>query len=124
MPEPTLQSILDAVNSVGTKLSIIEAQVHDLRSDRDDHEARLRGVEQRTDEGRRIDGLEIRVNQHDRIMTSHVERIGRIESDVPSIKKQVEQATLDLKPRRIDPIALVGVLVAASAIILTLIFKY
>ena len=118
MPEPTLRDILDAVNRVSTKLTLIESQVSDLRSDRDDHEKRIRLVEQRTDETRRIDALEVRVTQHDAGFTKLGERLGAVESGLFNLDKVVEK----LHAPRAPVVAYVAVILSAVSIVVVTVF--
>jgi chromosome segregation ATPase len=118
MVEPTLREILDAVNKVSSKLTLIESQVMDLRSDRDDHEKRIRSVEQRTDEGRRIDALETRITQHDAAFTKLGERIGSLEAGVFNVEKSVEK----LQTPKTAPVTYAAVILSAVSIMVVVIF--
>lgn len=118
MPEPTLREILDAVNKVSSKLTLIESQVMDLRSDRDDHEQRIRSVEQRTDEGRRIDALETRITQHDAAFTKLGERIGSLETGAFGLEKSVEK----LHTPKTAPVTYAAVILSAVSIVVVTIF--
>lgn len=118
MDDPLLKQILDGVNDVKANLRIIESQVTDLRSDRDDHEKRLRNVEARTDETRRIDALETRVTQHDAAFTKQGERVGSLESVVTAVEKSVERNATP----RIHPIAYVSAGLSAISVIVVALF--
>ena len=118
MSDATLNDILAAVNGVSSKLVVIESQVNDLRDDRNDHERRLRTVEQRTDETQRINALDTRVTQHDAAFTRVGERLGSIETAVVNINE-----TLAARPTSLSVISVIaavaGTLAAIIAVILS-----
>lgn len=118
MEDPLLRQILDGVNDVKANLRVIEAQVTDLKNDRDDHEKRLRQVEARTDEGRRIDALEVRVTQHDAAFTKQGERVGIVESELSNVEKAMERNATP----KVHPVAYLSAGLSAISIIVVALF--
>lgn len=113
MEDPLLRQILEGVNDVKANLMVIEAQITDLKSDRDDHESRLRRVEARTDESRRIDALETRVTQHDAGFTKQGERVGAVEQQMMNADKALDR----LATPKIHPIAYISAGLSAVSIV-------
>lgn len=95
-----VQRVELAAQSLATSVTVIKDIVQD-------HEQRLRIVEQAGDVSRRQDLLEQRVNSHEIAFTKQGERIGAIEARLAS---------------RVSPIAIASVVAAFTSIVVAALF--
>lgn len=113
------QQMYDIVLRVERAAESLAAGVVQLQSIIEDHETRIRMVESRADEGRRIDALEARVTQHDNAFTRQGERLGGAEQQLTAIAHQVEKQ----EPARTPAIAVVAAILSALSIVVIVVLE-
>lgn len=101
------KEMYDVVQRVERAAQSLADSVTAIRDIVQDHEARLRIVEQAGDVSRRQDLLEQRVNSHEIAFTKQGERVGALEARLAS---------------RINPIAVASVVAAFTSIVVAALF--
>lgn len=84
----TAQQMFEMITRMETVTNKLVSGLDTLREIADDHEGRIRVVEQRADAEKRLDILETRVTQHDSAFTKQGERIGVAETEVRNLKEK------------------------------------
>lgn len=101
------KEMYDVVKRVELAAQSLATSVTAIKDIVQDHEQRLRIVEQAGDVSRRQDLLEQRVNSHEIAFTKHGERIGALEAQMAS---------------RLNPIAVASVVAAFTSIVVAALF--
>jgi hypothetical protein len=112
----TAQQMFEMMTRMEKVTNDLVSGLHTLKEVADDHEDRLRIVEQRADTEKRLEAIELRVTQHDAAFTKQGERLGVMETEVRGLK--------DRWAGRTKPVVVASVVAAFLTIIVDAILHF